>query len=184
MKQLIFVGMTLLFFAAPSFAQHTPPELERKIAGKKNLQEIMSEVEKYYKEEEVEQEELRRNNPTVSTDEEEEFESALLHWKRWEWFNQTRLKENGDLEDINAKTLTAWGKVRERDETTNRNNNTSISNWSFVGPWGMNYQGGLYRGLSRIDRIVFHPTDPNIFFTCSGNGGLWRTLDGGNSWVI
>jgi photosystem II stability/assembly factor-like uncharacterized protein len=183
MKQLIFVGMTLLFFAAPSFAQHTPPELERKIAGKKNLQEIMTEVEKYYKEEEVEQEELRRNNPTVSTDEEEEFESALLHWKRWEWFNQTRLKENGDLEDINAKTLTAWQKVKERDEATNRNNNSSISNWSFVGPWGMNYQGGFYRGLSRIDRIVFHPTDPNIFFTCSGNGGLWRTLDGGNSWV-
>lgn len=111
MKQLIFVGMTLLFFAAPSFAQHTPPELERKIAGKKNLQEIMSEVEKYYKEEEVEQE-LRRNNPTVSTDEEEEFESALLHWKRWEWFNQTRLKENGDLGGFQCQNTHCLGKSK------------------------------------------------------------------------
>lgn len=185
MKQLIFVSMILLFFSVPSSAQHTPPELESKIAGKKNLQEIMTEVEKYYDAEEMEKEEQRRENPDLAPEDEEEereFESGLLFWKRWEWFNETRLKENGDLEDVNAKTAAAWEKVRTRDQATNRNSDSNAS-WNFVGPWGMNYQGGFFRGLSRIDRIVFHPTDPNIFFTCSGNGGLWRTLDGGNTWV-
>lgn len=187
MKQPFFIGLLLLFFTVQSYAQHTPPALEQKIQGKKNLKEIMTEVEKYYAEEEAERENLKRTDPALFQNnheaEEEEFENGLLHWKRWEWFNQSRLKENGDLEDVQEKTYTAWKKTNQQYGMLNRPMSGTNAQWNFVGPWNMQYQGGLYRGLCRIDRIVFHPTDPNTFYTCSVNGGLWRTQDGGNNWI-
>ena len=39
-------------------------------------------------------------------------------------------------------------------------------------------------GNGRIDCIEFHPTDPLIFYVGSPTGGLWKTVDGGNTWTV
>ncbi|MES2777835.1 MAG: 3-coathanger stack domain-containing protein [Bacteroidota bacterium] len=192
MKQIVFIAVVLLCYAIPSASQHAPAELERKLAGKKKLQEIMAEIDKYYKaeEEEKEREKQRKKIHTGNAGAEEvEFEGGPLKWKRWEYFNKTRLKPNGELEDVNAKTFAAFqktiAKYGDGRQPTGTNIVESGSNaaWSFIGPFNLQHQGGIYRGLCRIDKIVFHPTDANTIFAGANNGGIWRTQDGGNTWT-
>lgn len=40
---------------------------------------------------------------------------------------------------------------------------------------------GPYRG-GRSTAVTGHPTDPNVFFTGTTGGGVWRTDDGGKTW--
>jgi photosystem II stability/assembly factor-like uncharacterized protein len=184
MKQVFFIAVVLLCFIHTSKAQVTPPELQRKIAGKRNLKAIMKEVEKFYeREEEEKQRKSKRNQRVAEAEDEEEFENGLLHWKRWEYFNKTRLKPNGDLEDVTAKTIAAWQQTKEKYGNNSRVQDGSDADWNFIGPFNLQFQGGLYRGLCRVDKIVFHPTDPNTIYVGTNNGGLWRTTNGGGSWT-
>ena len=36
--------------------------------------------------------------------------------------------------------------------------------------------------MGRINTIGFMPGNPNSFFIGSANGGLWKTMDGGQTW--
>ena len=191
MKKIFLFVFTFFLICQYSFAQNVPAQLKRKIAGKKNLKAIMKEVEAYYKREDEEKERRSKHKPTnrqthkptnQETNDGEEFESGLLMWKRWEYFNQSRLKPNGDLEDVTAKTIKAWEKVKAKYEGLNQPQSGTDAIWNFLGPTTLNYQGGFYRGLSRCDRIVFHPTDPNTIYVCTNHGGLWQTTNGGTNW--
>ncbi|MEO7264332.1 MAG: hypothetical protein ABIW38_05435, partial [Ferruginibacter sp.] len=181
MKKIFLVVLTMLFVGMQLYAQQVPASLKKKIEGKKNLKAIMKDVEAYYEKEEKEKGIKSGKLKGGTSEGAEEFESGLLHWKRWEYYNQTRLKPNGDLEDVAAKTEAAWKKATLKYETNAPLSGTDAT-WTFLGPATMNYQGGFYRGLSRCDRIVFHPTNANIFYVCTNNGGLWRTTDGGLNW--
>ena len=174
MKKLATI-LLAAFLPLLVIAQRDKDELSRKIAGKKNLQAIMKIVEKHFAEEKK-QEQGREAN--------EEFENEYLHWKRWEYYNKSRLKANGDLEDITAKTEEAWRKTEAKYGSASRPQSGTNASWNFVGPWANNYQAGFYRGLSRVDRIVFHPTDVNTLFAGAPNGGLWRSTNNGLSWDI
>lgn len=61
----------------------------------------------------------------------------------------------------------------------------TVANWQLLGPIGPpaptnwnNYSVG------RIDAIAFHPTDANTFYAGSPTGGLWKTTNGGASWIF
>lgn len=178
MKRILFIGV-ILFWCNSLLAQRSNVELERRLTGKKNLEAIMDEVHKFYAEEEKNEKANNKGNNTQG----EDFESGLFKWKRWEYFNKTRLKPNGDLEDINAKTVAAWEKINAKYGAELRTQSGSNALWSFIGPFDLQHQAGLYRGLCRIDKIVFHPTDPNTIYAGANNGGLWRTQNGGGTWT-
>ena len=173
-KYLFFCTFFLLFIVHQTNAQET--SLVKKIEGKKKLKDIMLIVEKHFKEE---KEQINGKNE----EEKEEFENELLFWKRWEYYNQGRLKSNGELEDVSAKTIAAWEAVKQKYEgENNRLLNGTNASWNFVGPWSNNYQAGFFRGLARVDKIAFHPTDPDILYAAAPNGGLWYSINNGNSW--
>lgn len=46
--------------------------------------------------------------------------------------------------------------------------------WESIGPFGI---GG------RVTAIATHPTDSNIFYVGAAAGGLWKTIDHGNTWT-
>ena len=54
------------------------------------------------------------------------------------------------------------------------------SSWTSLGP---NSSSGGYAGIGRINRLTFHPSNANIIFACTAGGGLWKTINGGTSWV-
>jgi hypothetical protein len=54
------------------------------------------------------------------------------------------------------------------------------STWTALGP---SSSTGGYAGIGRVNRITFHPTNSSIIFACTAGGGLWKTTNGGSSWI-
>jgi hypothetical protein len=64
--------------------------------------------------------------------------------------------------------------------------NSPMANWIPLGPAPI--PNGQTTGITtpvsgRVSAIAVHPTNPNIAYVGTAQGGLYRTLDGGNSWT-
>jgi len=108
---------------------------------------------------------------------EEELNCAEGGWqqfKRWENFMEPRVYPTGKFFD--QKILwTEWNKFKSKNKTS-----AKAANWELLGPSVVPGNGG---GNGRINCICFHPTDPNTFWIGAASGGIWKTTDGGNSWI-
>jgi photosystem II stability/assembly factor-like uncharacterized protein len=101
------------------------------------------------------------------------------HFARWAYYQSLHLGPSGEFVNINKKTLEA---VSSRGDSPLASANGS---WSFVGPSNayLNNPSAALLGNGRVDRMAFHPTDPNTIYVGSPAGGLWRTTNGGSSWT-
>ena len=57
--------------------------------------------------------------------------------------------------------------------------NGPLGDWRPLGP----FNGNVINGIGRLNCIAFDPTDNNVFYVGAPAGGLWKTSDGGQSWV-
>ncbi len=62
--------------------------------------------------------------------------------------------------------------------------NINTTNWVSVNPIGVFYgvTGNNYIS-GRTNSIAFHPSNPNILYIGAAQGGVWKTIDGGVTWV-
>lgn len=100
-------------------------------------------------------------------------------FKRWEWFMKDRVKLNGELYNT-SHVWSDFERLNEQKSSISGEVNRSINQWMPLGPTA---SPGGYWGLGRINCLAFHPTDPNTLFIGSAGGGIFKTLDGGNSWI-
>ncbi len=109
---------------------------------------------------------------------------SVKGWKwqaRWLDYLSQRSNPDGSMADPNillqeAVTLSALKKT---------DNSKSAANWSPVGPdflYPSNFPDRQH-GMGRINCITFHPSDSNIFWVGVAQGGVWKTLDGGQNWL-
>jgi hypothetical protein len=138
--------------------------LEPLLAGKTKLSEIMPVVNRFYN--------------TQKESEKEEFDSEYEHWMRWAWYQSRHLDSNGNFVNSNEKNYTVISQIQKQKVNTNLSNrpDATSGSWSFYGP------EILGSGIARVDRLAFHPTDPNIIYAGTPAGGLWITYNGGTSW--
>ncbi|HQQ93801.1 MAG TPA: T9SS type A sorting domain-containing protein [Bacteroidia bacterium] len=110
-------------------------------------------------------------------------------FKRWEYFVEPRVYPSGDLSLI-SKT---WSNYLEFFETYSSQRAlqqgssqlTSSITWTAMGPMGPMSgvaTNGFPRKAGRDNFITFHPTNPSIFWAGAPAGGLWKTIDGGQTW--
>lgn len=59
----------------------------------------------------------------------------------------------------------------------------ATANWSFVGPATVPSFVNFQEGIGRVDRISWHPTDPNTYWIGTPTQGLWKTTTNGSSWT-
>lgn len=64
--------------------------------------------------------------------------------------------------------------------TTNFSNE---GNWVNIGPFGNPDLGWSATGNGALQEVIFHPTDNQIWYAPSRNGGLWKTTNGGKNWT-
>jgi hypothetical protein len=150
-----------------SYAQ---ADLDKLLQAKTNFGEIMTIVEEYFDQ-----------HPELKSEMDEE-ESLYLHWKRWEWYMSGRLGPNGEIVNVPEKLMRGLAeKEKMHQGPAERNIN---SGWTFVGPSSTPLQNpdASLNGMGRVNRVVFHPTNQDIIFACTPNGGLWNTLNGGTTW--
>ncbi|MBL7727719.1 MAG: hypothetical protein JNM68_08540, partial [Dinghuibacter sp.] len=202
-------GMFFLLFITFSVlvsAQRTIPDaLKRKLEGKTKLTEIMKEVDEYYTSGEG-------RNETGSGEAESKPYVHWKRWEWWVSSHldaQGNFIKN--INKLNYDALTAseqqWASEINKTIQNAAQNNTNrtaqsreqanalardgeivpelaYGDWSLVGPTaeGATVTGDI-KGLGRLDRIAFHPTNANIIYVGAPSGNLWKTTNGGSSWV-
>ncbi|HMO33045.1 MAG TPA: hypothetical protein PKE63_00640 [Lacibacter sp.] len=158
--------LLLLLTGTVSPAQiKTPGELEEKIRGKDRFSEIVRTVDLYYRSKSSEDASAMRE---------------WKHWKRWEWFMSRYINADDRLYAVNGIYNQAYQQQMHQQRTLAADGTTG--NWTSLGPSSYTHINGLYRGLGRIDRIAFHPTNSATVYVGAPNGGLWRTTNTGTSW--
>ena len=96
-------------------------------------------------------------------------------FKRWEWYWESRI----DPKTGKFPATTPFAEF-EKLYGFSRGSRTDYSSWSGLGP---SSSGGGYSGLGRLNCIAFRPGDNNTFYAGSPSGGLWKTTDGGSTWI-
>ena len=97
-------------------------------------------------------------------------------FKRYEYYAEQRVNRiTGEFPNTNS--------LLEYNKSLNGLNKISNYTASWVN-LGTNTSSGGYAGLGRINCVAFHPSDPNTYWAGSPSGGIWKTTDGGSSWVI
>ncbi len=119
--------------------------------------------------------EMRDAFETYWKDKKIEKGKGFKPFKRWEWFWETRVGQDGSFPDRSI----IWEESK-RKPSQSANRNMPPANWTSLGP---NSSGGGYGGVGRINCVAFHPTDANTFWVGSPGGGLWKTTNGGTSWT-
>jgi photosystem II stability/assembly factor-like uncharacterized protein len=75
--------------------------------------------------------------------------------------------------------------INERDELISNNGYQlqAAAPWNFMGPQPYNSAFGIVSG--RIKAVKFDSRDAsgNTFYAVGNNGGLWKTTDGGTTWI-
>ncbi|MEP7237142.1 MAG: PKD domain-containing protein [Ferruginibacter sp.] len=61
----------------------------------------------------------------------------------------------------------------------------TAQNWKQTGPvnFPINVSGQI-NGIGRVTQLKFHPTLPNKLYATSASGGLFNSVDNGNSWAL
>ncbi|MDW8394319.1 MAG: T9SS type A sorting domain-containing protein [Chitinophagales bacterium] len=134
----------------------------------KTLDELRQRFVKHY-------EELKSKNQQFGMEEGLPGTDGL--WKkymRWEHLMQTRLLPDGTLPDPGILAY-----ERERF-LLNAPASPRLANWQYVGLTSVPTNGG---GAGRANVFVFHPTNPSIIYLGTASGGIWKTTDGGLTWI-
>jgi photosystem II stability/assembly factor-like uncharacterized protein len=104
--------------------------------------------------------------------------SGYKQFKRWAFYNERRLDENGYLQNVPARVLDEF--------LTYRNYRSLAPELNFDCAWetlgGTAYErvsSGHNGGLGRVNCIVPDPDDSDIIYVGTPAGGLWRTDNGG-----
>lgn len=100
-------------------------------------------------------------------------------WKRWEWYYSTRTGENGIMvnnEELNHEALQTSSVNRS---ALSQYTEANTGSWTPLGPSAVSSNN---KGIGRVNRIAFHPTNENTMYAASATGGLWITTDGGANW--
>ncbi|MFO7615976.1 MAG: hypothetical protein R6V75_01850, partial [Bacteroidales bacterium] len=106
-------------------------------------------------------------------------------WKafgRWIEFNRSRLNPDGSLP---APELFLNELPRIMAAKASAERMKSGQGWSPVGPDQRPPAAGSspIHGMGRINCIEFHPTNPNIYWVGVAQGGVWKTVDGGETYT-
>ena len=162
---LFLIGSTL--FVA---AQEEDPALQTLLQQKTTLPAIMHVVDNYYRSPAIKSR-LGAANAA----------SSYKHWKRWEYWWSSRVSPKGEFVNVSEKMVQATGLQQSRkigSSMSSPSNAESVSGaWTLVGP------NVTTEGIGRVDRFIFHPTNPSIIYAGAAGGGLWRTNNAGNSWT-
>ena len=106
-------------------------------------------------------------------------------FKRWEQETQMHTDAKGEP-NVPTEYLQALTDAAERRKNRNSGKSALMTgNWYPVGPYTVpnNLTYYMENGMGRVNCVGFHPTDTNIYYVGVAQGGLWKTTDGGQSYI-
>ncbi len=108
--------------------------------------------------------------------------SGYKQFKRWEQKMRGRLTPDGKVANYMGATMTEYTQLqaRLRRQPANRQMN---ANWEDVSPTNYILDGAWMIGHGLVNCMAFHPTNANIIFIGTAEGGLWRSNNNGATWT-
>ncbi len=106
---------------------------------------------------------------------------GIKQFKRWEYYWESRIDIHGNF----PKTGNTLEEVKKYNNNYffNKSYKQGEGNWSIVGPKSTPVNGTRQlNGSGRLTCITFHPTDSNTIFVGAPSGGIFKSIDNGNSW--
>lgn len=100
-------------------------------------------------------------------------------FRRWQNYLEPRIYPSGDVRLVaqTAGNYTEW-----EDQQANNQLKSLHGKWKCLGPSFKPSQSAT-TGTGRVNFLRFHPTNSSTFFVGTPNGGLWKTVDAGQSWT-
>jgi uncharacterized protein (TIGR03437 family) len=86
-----------------------------------------------------------------------------------------RLKGIAEIENIDAQ-------ARARQSSSMAARALEVAGWMSIGPQPTN-AGSPYVTAGRINSIAIDPNNSNILYIGAAEGGVWKSTDGGNTWM-
>ncbi len=106
------------------------------------------------------------------------YSKPYLKYKRWEYYWRYQMNASGDF--VQPKQLVKY--LTEAEELKKKSSSTG--NWSFVGQSTIpTATEAAYAGMGRVNCLSFDPSNANIVFAGTANGGLWKSVNGGTNWT-
>lgn len=99
-------------------------------------------------------------------------------FQRWKAFMAPRLDANG-MRPSNGVVQRSLERAEEDRLAEAAQRSMTDPAWVYEGPNGPTGLGGN----GRLNRLVARPGAPDEWWGCAPSGGLWRTLDGGETWA-
>lgn len=104
--------------------------------------------------------------------------------KGWKWmaryeYDLLRRVDNDGEMPSNEVLLNNHNAYQEKQTKIENARVKSAPDWSPAGPYG---DPNLF-GIGRINCIAFHPKDSLTFYLGFGQGGIWKTTDGGKNYT-
>jgi len=97
----------------------------------------------------------------------------VKHYERWKWKNKYLLDKDNRV--ISKNTI-----INNYNKSKSANN---IGNWAPIGPFSWaNGNSGYNPGNGRINAITVDPNNNNIIYACAASGGVWKSIDAGQTW--
>lgn len=105
-------------------------------------------------------------------------------YKRWEYQALRNMDENGMLKsaDFYFNELQNYNNYVNQNFTLQARNTTG--SWQDLGPTSWNQTSGWNPGVGRITAMAIDPSNTNHIIVGAETGGVWKTLNGGQSWTV
>lgn len=110
--------------------------------------------------------------------------SGYKPFMRWKSFWQNCLNEDGTFMD--ARKLYQAADQKKRENTRRASQKSAFaaqSNWSSMGLTDFRNRSSNSANLGRINVVAVDPNNSNTYYVGAPAGGLWKSVDGGNSWT-
>lgn len=104
---------------------------------------------------------------------------GFKQYQRWENFMAPRIYPSYDmtLPSNNYHNFMEW----KRNQPASVGVRTMASNWTTLGP--PTKPTGDDTGVGRLNMVRFDPNDSEIMYVGAPDGGLWKSINGGDSWT-
>lgn len=102
-------------------------------------------------------------------------------FRRWEWFWQGRLNEDGSF-----PTPAHYQQELAKLQRAKRVENVQApKTWKELGPTAPDLPGqsAQWNGIGRVNVVEFSRQNPNLMYAGAASGGLWKSTDGGSNWT-
>jgi hypothetical protein len=109
--------------------------------------------------------------------------SGYKPFKRWEAYWQNYVDDSGYLPSRQQIWDNWLKKTNYSQMRTSIQSTTDESNWISVGPTDFINRSRSYLNLGRVNCITPHPTNPDIVYVGTPSGGIWKSIDGGLTYV-